>query len=195
MVTPSASEEESLLSAAEVADRIRDLSDADVLRLKRASEYLSFGGARPPADLRQEAIRRAVSGARKCPCGLSMVTFLRGVMRSIAWADRKSLARGPKLAVVAKDDRGEGSLAGIADRRMSPEDKIIHDENIAKMKRKILALFEDDVVAQTLAEGIMDGMEGKELRDLVGLNEKEFATKRRLVRRRIDKAFLNGTTP
>jgi RNA polymerase sigma-70 factor (ECF subfamily) len=38
----------------------------------------------------------------------------------------------------------------------------------------------------------MEEMEGKELRELVGLNEKDFATRRRLVRRRIDKAFPNG---
>ena len=64
-----------------------------------------------------------------------------------------------------------------------------------RIKRAILALFDDDLEAQTIAEGTMDGMEGEELRSCTGLDEKAFATKRRLVRRRIDKAFPKGRKP
>jgi hypothetical protein len=191
MVTPSASAE-TMLSVAEVIGRIRDLSDPDALRFKKASHYLSYGGARPPAELRNEAIRRAAAGTRKCPRNIPMVVFLFGVMRSIASADRKALNRAPVLAVVP--NRGSvvtGQLEGV-DPRLSPEDRMIQDEELAEMRAKVLGLFKDDVVAQTLADGIMEEMEGKELRELVGLNEKDFATRRRLVRRRIDKAFPNG---
>lgn len=63
------------------------------------------------------------------------------------------------------------------------------------IRREIIALFDDDLEAQTIAEGTMDGMEGEELRSCTGLDEKAFATKRRLVRRRIDKAFPKGRKP
>jgi hypothetical protein len=95
MVIPAAPAEvaESVLPVAEVTDGIRNLSDADKYRLKRASQYLGDAGARPPADLRHEAIRRAIAGSRKCPRYLPVVAFLIGTMRSIAHADRKALKR------------------------------------------------------------------------------------------------------
>jgi RNA polymerase sigma-70 factor (ECF subfamily) len=72
---------------------------------------------------------------------------------------------------------------------------MIEHEAAAELQHRILSLFDDDLGARTLVEGIMDGMEGKELQELLGMDEKEFATKRRLVRRRIDKAFPNGWVP
>jgi hypothetical protein len=194
MATPSASVE-AVLSAAEVVDRIRSMSDADKLRFKKASQYFSYGGARPPGDLRNEAIRRAADGTRKCRSNLSIIQFLLGVLRSIASSDRKAFSRSPLLKVVPRDGPAAGSLADFADPRLSPEDQMIRAEEFSELKRKFLNLFEDDAVAQTIAEGMIDEMEGAELRELVGLSDKDFATKRRLVRRRIDKAIADGWKP
>jgi hypothetical protein len=47
MVTPGASTEP-VLSAAEAIEAVEHMSAADLLRFKKASHYLSFGGARPP---------------------------------------------------------------------------------------------------------------------------------------------------
>jgi hypothetical protein len=63
------------------------------------------------------------------------------------------------------------------------------------MKRQILALFDDDPVAHLLVDGLFAEMEGNELQELVELNDRDFASKRRLVRRRIDKAFPRGWKP
>jgi RNA polymerase sigma-70 factor (ECF subfamily) len=71
----------------------------------------------------------------------------------------------------------------------------IRDQELIEIKQRILGFFEDDLVAQTLTEGMMEGMDGKELLAFVGLSEKDFDTKRRLVRRRIDKAFPHGWKP
>jgi len=191
MATPSVPAE-AALSATEVADGIRCLSDADILRFKRASQYLSYGGARPPADLRNEAIRRAADGTRKCPRNLPIVVFLFGVMRSIASADRKAIRRAPTLTVVSKGGSAASTLLDGVDPRRSPEDLIIQEEQVGELKRRVLDLFKNDLVAHTLAEGLVDGIEGRELKELVGLSDREFATKRRFVRRRIDKAFPNG---
>ena len=59
------------------------------------------------------------------------------------------------------------------------------------MKTRVLELFEHDIVVH-MVEGMFIGLEGKELQELVGLNAKELATKRRFIRRRIDKAFPDG---
>jgi hypothetical protein len=116
-------------------------------------------------------------------------------MRSIASADRKSLGRVPELSLVPKDDSATGKIFECTDPRLSPEDLAIRDQELIEIKQRILGLFEDDLVAQTLTEGMMEGMDGKELLAFVGLSEKDFDTKRRLVRRRIDKAFPHGWKP
>jgi RNA polymerase sigma-70 factor (ECF subfamily) len=184
--------EEPVLSVAEVTEIIENLSDADFLRIKKISQYLSYGGARSPAELRQEAIKRALGGTRKCPRRLEIVPFLYGTMRSIASADRKAIGRSPELHLVPKQGSSAGSILDGVDPRLSPEDRILKDEEFYELKNAILPLFDDDPVAQTLAEGMIEGMEGQELREFVGLNEKDFATARRLIRRRIDKAFPHG---
>jgi len=42
---------------------------------------------------------------------------------------------------------------------------------------------------------MIEGTDGEELRALVDLDRTAFASKRRLIRRRIDKAFPNGWKP
>jgi DNA-directed RNA polymerase specialized sigma24 family protein len=195
-MAPSAPAElpESVLSAREITEGILSLSAADQYRFKRASEYLSYGGARAAQDLRHEAVRRAIAGSRKCPRRLPVVVFLIGAMRSIAHADRKAARREPRAAP-KNANLNCHSILDAADPRIGPEEQILRREDIAEMKNRVLALFEDDISAQTLVEGQFDGMEGKELKKLVGLNDKEYATKRRFIRRTIDKAFPDGWKP
>jgi len=187
--------EDAVLSVTEVTDRIKNLSDADLLRLKKASQYLSFGGARPPSELLQEAIFRALSGTRRCRSRHATVPFLYGTMRSIASADRKAQGRSPELSLVPKHDSSVAvTILDGVDPRLSPEELLLKEEASSELKNAILPLFDDDLIAQMLAEGMIEGMEGQELRDFTGLSMKDFATKRRFVRRRIDKAFPNGWT-
>src|SRR5688572_15868919 len=127
MATPSASAEP-VLSTAEVIDRIRNLSVSDALKFKKSSEYLSYSGGRPPEELRNEAIRRAVQGTRKCPRNIDLVVFLYGVMRSIVSADRKARLRSPNLAVVPRHYSAQTSLLDGVDPRLSPEDQLIQNE-------------------------------------------------------------------
>jgi RNA polymerase sigma-70 factor (ECF subfamily) len=56
----------------------------------------------------------------------------------------------------------------------------------------MLGLFPDDQQARDLLDGIMEGYEGEELRALTDLDEISFASKRRLIRRRIDKHYPKG---
>jgi hypothetical protein len=117
--------DEAVLSVAEATARLQALSEAEALLLKKASGYLSYGGARSPRDLRQEAFKRTLAGSRKCPRDLPIVPFLFGVMRSIASADRKSLGRAPELSLVPKDDSATGKIFEGTDPRLSPEDLAI----------------------------------------------------------------------
>jgi hypothetical protein len=195
MAIPAAPAEiaELSLSAADVTDGIRNLSDGEQIKFKRASQYLGGAGARPPADLRHEAIRRAIAGSRKCPRHLPVVAFLIGTMRSIAHADRKALNRASKTLILA--DPSSSTILDATDPRISPEEVILRTEEMAEMKARVLQLFEDDATAHDIVEARFIRMEGKDLQELVGLSEKELATKNRLIRRRIDKAFPDGWKP
>jgi RNA polymerase sigma-70 factor (ECF subfamily) len=46
-----------------------------------------------------------------------------------------------------------------------------------------------------MLEGIMEGIAGEELRSLTQLSQTQFDSKRRLIRRRIDKAFPQERKP
>jgi hypothetical protein len=193
ITSPMAQPAAAVLSVPEVTDGIQNLSAVDQYRFKRSSEYYSYGGARPAFDLRNEAIRRAIAGTRKCPRDLPVIAFLIGAVRSIANADRKALKR---IGHDSPSHNAESSsLLECHDPRVSPEEEMLRIEETEEMKRQILALFDDDPEAHLLVEGLFAGMEGNELQELVGLNDKDFASKRRLVRRRIDKSFPHGWKP
>ena len=45
-----------------------------------------------------------------------------------------------------------------------------------------------------MVDGIMEGMDGEELRAFTELDKTAFASKRKLIKRRIEKAFPDGWT-
>ena len=55
---------------------------------------------------------------------------------------------------------------------------------------KIVQLFDDDPVAQRVVIAMMEGARGQELQDLSGLAKTEYESKRRKIRRRIEKLWL-----
>ena len=52
---------------------------------------------------------------------------------------------------------------------------------------KIIALFDDDPIAQGIVIGMMDGARGEELEQASGLSPTEYESKRKKIRRRIEK--------
>jgi RNA polymerase sigma-70 factor (ECF subfamily) len=181
------------LSPAEIEAAINQLSSADFSRLRKLAGLRSRVGPMVADDLLQEAFVRALDGSRKCPRHVDIIRFLGGVMHSIASDAVKAQNRRPlELRLVpASSGDDELPLLDPPDPRANAEDEIA----AGQIRREIIALFDDDLAAQTIAEGMMDGMEGEELRSCTGLDEKAFATMRRLVRRRIDKAFPKGRKP
>ena len=67
----------------------------------------------------------------------------------------------------------------------SPEDQVILLDLLTRAENEIAALFEDDEAAAMIWLGRQDGLEGEPLRELTGLDKTEFASKRRLVQRRL----------
>jgi DNA-directed RNA polymerase specialized sigma24 family protein len=118
------------------------------------------------------------------------------------WARLKKVARryaaGRPMTV---DDLLQEGYARALDGRVCPHDvdvvrflaeAMIRDEDDRAVQQAIVALFADDETAQIIVEGMMDGLEGEELRELCGLNQRAYASERRMIRRRIDKAYPKG---
>ncbi|MGJ4973421.1 RNA polymerase sigma factor [Bradyrhizobium sp. HKCCYLRH1073] len=185
-------------SAAEITEAIRGLGAAERLRLRAIARTLTRFSPLDPDDLAQEALFRAMQGTRICPRDLEPVRFLAGVMTGIVSDAAKSRKRHPETRLEALIEGG----IEFADGAMNAEEHLVAAEDdrtqIARAqetKRRVLELFEEDLVAQTIAEGLMVGMEGEELRALTGLDGTAFASKRKFVRRHINKAFPKSDKP
>ncbi len=177
------------LSPAEVEKAVKTLSEADSIRLRKAANYY----ARPAIaadDLLQEAVCRALEGRRRCPTDVDVVSFLAQTMRSIASEEgEKSTRYGVVVSVEAED--GGASVLPIP---QSAEEVAMSDEGASRIRDAITSLFDDDTKAKDLVEGIMEEFTREELRDLTDLDETAYDTKRRLIRRRIQRAYPEGWT-
>ena len=185
----------SLLTRVEVKRSISALTAVDWLRLHKVARALCRDAAFQADDLLQEAFQRALDGTRQCARTLDIIPFLAGVMRSIASDWRKARKRRPEMSLVTATGRLQEVVLQVRDHGCVADEVLVGNEEAARLQQAIFALFADDAVAQRLLEGIMDGLTGAQLRSLTGLSETEFASKRRLIRRRIDKAYPRDWTP
>jgi RNA polymerase sigma-70 factor (ECF subfamily) len=98
----------------------------------------------------------------------------------------KSIVSEPKFKFLSQADE---EAADRADNQASVERW--RDEEAAKnateYRAEVLGCFVDDPVAQKIVIGIMEGRRGEELRAETGLSETEYDSKRRKIRRRIEK--------
>jgi hypothetical protein len=181
----------STLSPAEIEEAIRGLSTADWNRLDTVARHLCRGRPLDPKDLRQDAITRALDGSRISPTNVDVVRFLAEAMRSIASDAMDTLHRqleSQAVPLIGED----GSALDVSDREPTPEERLISLREAKRISSAVLDLFADDPIAEIMVVGMMESMDGEELRALTELDKTAFASKRRLIRRRIVDAFPNG---
>ncbi|MEM9010641.1 MAG: hypothetical protein AAGE18_05390 [Pseudomonadota bacterium] len=183
-----------VLTREELEDDVEALSDADLLRLKRAAELYAHYPVEPD-ELLQEAICRALAGTRRCPRAVNVVRFLAEAIRSIAH-DELQKVENKRDEVSVHDDTIE-NLDAIIPRDQEPtaEERMILNEqqrDARDTENRLLELFDGDETAQFIVLGMLTDTEGKELQDATGLDKTGFNSKRRYVRRKINKAIENG---
>jgi DNA-directed RNA polymerase specialized sigma24 family protein len=175
----------------EIRAQIEAFTDVDWFRVRKTAEYWARAYDANADDVMNDALERALDGSRQCPQDVTIFKFLAGAMRSISSGDRKARRCRAEIHLVAED----GSLVvDPTDDRPNAAEAAQSREETARIRQAVLGLFDDDLAAQTIVEGDMDGIEGEELRDLTGLDAKAFASKRRFVRRTIDRAYPGGWT-
>jgi len=173
MSSPEAAAVAALHSPAEALEALKLLSDSQkAALLKAAKAYARIRRTRyEHEDLLQEAVTRVLEGTRKWPVGVPFMAFMCGAMRGIAWDWRAE----------SQDSDPEESEAG------KPEE----GDAIARIDaQKLLKLFSDDPIAQRLLVGMMEGARGEELWESSGLTRTDYESKRKKIRRRIERLWL-----
>ena len=155
------------LSRAEIDNAIKFLTAAEKTKIMKIAAQYAPMTPYGDEDLLQEAKLRAIDGRRKWPRGLPATTFFMWVMRSIAWEWKR------------KDD---------------PLDEDIGDKGAGERTllnriyaMEIIKAFDDDPIAQNILVARMKGARGEELRKLSGLSPKDYESKIKNIRRRIEK--------
>jgi DNA-directed RNA polymerase specialized sigma24 family protein len=180
----------------EIAAAIRFLTPADLARLKMVARKYAFGRPIEPDDLLQEAYLRALS-SRACPAHVDIVKFLAEAMRSIAHGEAEKVEHkatfvpvtttgGPDDEACAVPDEADAEMQMIAAERA---------ERCVAAHATIVALFDDDPIAKLVLEGMMDELTAEDVHELTGLDRAAYDSKRKLIRRRIDKHYPEGLEP
>jgi hypothetical protein len=136
-----------------------------------------------------------LEGGRKCPAHVDVVRFLAEAMRSIADGEAEKIENQVVLTPIAQLGDEQEGIVDPEEPRLNAEDAAMCKQNVAAIRNAMLALFNDDSQARDLVEGIMEGFGADELRDLTGLDGTAYASKRRLIRRTIDKHYPEGWKP
>ena len=166
------------------------LSGAETSRLRRIVVSLGRRYGLDGEDLKQSAVEAVLDDRRPWPKDVALVAFLTGVMRSFATAEIQRRARSPVLHPVSLSDPD----AGVAEPEHggpTVEQAMIMSEDLRRITAALFERCEKDEAASLILLGLMDGLEGKPLREATGLDVTAFNTKRRWVRRQID-ACLAG---
>jgi hypothetical protein len=160
-----------VLSPDEIIKAIKGLTDGEKTALVRIARFYARKTPYDYEDLINEAYCRVLDPERRTwRRDVPVLIFLSGVVRSIAWEWRSHSLN----ELIEVGDQGAGALGAIA-----------------KMDAmKVLSLFNDDQVAQKIVLGMMEGARGEELEQASGLSKTEYESKRKKIRRRIEKLDL-----
>jgi hypothetical protein len=172
------------LSEAEIYSEISSLTAGERTRLIRIASYYGRISFEEPDELVHEAICRVLDGKREWPRGLERLGFLAGVIKSIA-GDLKRAQRQALKRIVPLD---EGREVGEARRGLMDYEGTEARGIRAKLDvKRIMTYFEDDPIAQKILMGMAGGTRGEDLEQASGLSPTEYESKRKKIRRRIEK--------
>jgi hypothetical protein len=172
------------LSDAEIRKEIASLTAGERTKLIKIGRHYAwkFGiSFEDPDEFANEAICRVLERKRVWPRGVEKLRFLAGVIKSIAGDRMRALIReSAALKELNREEREKERVRVVGDKGAEERDA---DDEIDL--ERIMVLFDDDPNAQKILKGMADGARGKDLQD--GLSPTEYESKRKKIRRRIEK--------
>ncbi|MCM0754228.1 hypothetical protein M7784_03080 [Desulfovibrio aminophilus] len=180
------SEGPSPISPEEFDQQLQGLSQADNHRLMKIAAIYATQCDFSPDELLQEAVTRALEGRRHCPRDVRAVPFLAEVMRSIRADANKAAGRKPALVSLASlTEAGYDPPAPSA----TPEELWHSKHRFKDLWDEIRTIFHDDELAIDILEYVAAGYEGGEIQKDLRLDKTTYESKRKFIRRRIDRHF------
>ena len=188
------------LSVDEFVAGCREISDTEKMRIMAIEARMISGTGRTTGELYAEALSRTVLGKRQCPTDVSIVAFLVMTMKSIASHDRERVKREKN---VEYDDGNSEHLnlpfGALASDTNNPEAIIISLEEKTRPFLDVVHehldgfdLKKDTENLKMLAMGLSEGLRGKELRELLGVDQPGLDYLYKKLRRIMLAAYPNG---
>jgi DNA-directed RNA polymerase specialized sigma24 family protein len=191
-----------IASKEEVEDAIRALTQADWVKLMRFEEILlqrirfqAWGVGN--GDLIQEAVVSFLEAGRRYwnRDRFTLLSCLMGAMRSIASNWRQSGKKNlPPLLTSdlswadAENAESPTVVTVVPDQRPDPEQSVLLQEALSVIEE----LFQDDLEASLVIECLKDRLTGPEIKDSLGLTQKQLETIMRRIRRQSDGHWPKG---
>jgi DNA-directed RNA polymerase specialized sigma24 family protein len=131
-------------------------------------------------DLLQEAITRTLVGSRRRPQGVTMVTFLAGIMRSLRAEHWRRAYGGPGSRKTLRIDHQNLSRAAeLRDPASDLEPALLAREQIEAIEQ----LFFGDPVALGILSGLAEGRSAAQIRTALRMSKTVYDSARRRMRR------------
>lgn len=160
-----------------------------VLLRQKAKNYISGTIYSEPADLLHEAFYRCLISKRQWPLHIDFISFIVNSMKSIASADRVSFSsKSVKLANTFEATLGPDAISVLGPKHPSPEDLIIHRENLAvvvAMQDRLKIYFVGDSTARMIIDGWIGGLSSDELKLHHGMSDSKYNAARQRVYRKL----------
>ena len=168
------------------ADAIREalasLSSVELLQLGKYASYrmkpLTSAGGRSAEDLLGEAITATLDGQRTWSEGIDFFTHLVGCMTSISSNWRR---KSQKEILVQESEAG--FFDSVASQAADAERILSATEELERIRR----IFAEDDEASQAVELLAQGYKGSEIKECLGLSEKEYAAVSKRIRRKLEK--------
>jgi RNA polymerase sigma-70 factor (ECF subfamily) len=171
----------------EAAAVLEQLVPVERLRLERIARNRARGLRLIEwQDLLQTAIERVLAGTRPWPRNLPFLTFMAGVMRSIAneyWGRqaREQDTIREADAALSVDDSPNGVLSAAASDDPSPEDAVQAKQELAAVE----ALFTEDPEAWAIVMASAEGYSPAEIQNEFDMTPTQYDSARKRIRRRV----------
>lgn len=180
----AADAERMVIDQDDLVERISALTTDAHQRLQLAARRLSAGLRIAPEDLLQKAFLHVLEGQRRCPGVVDIVTFMYGVMRSLASSERKSAYRHPEVELSEPEIAHPGLENPPNDcGDLDPAKLVVEEAAAQNLMRQLEEYFADDEDVQLLILSRVDGDTPAESKALLGKSDKGYATACKRLRR------------
>ena len=177
---------EKYYSIEEVYEKLSELDDAKLTKLKNIAKFIAYSHNLNSEDFLQDVFDKLLSEKRRWPKDLDIYVFFKNTMKSIFSNEQKK--EKMELSLYSTNENGDEFINTIPDKKYDIEQGIF----LRQQKEDIRNLFEDDDTAKDLVDGRMENLKRSELLELTELNDKEYDTKWKKIRRRINKKYQGG---